>query len=230
MVEIDARMHCVVEGDTPSVMSKSVGLAIIELSSLFELLNPDIVLTVADRHETIATAIAASYQNILLAHTQGGEITGSIDESVRHAITRLAHLHFPASDDAYHRLIRSGEEESTIYNFGCPALDTIYAQDLRLPRKFLSNLGGSGDKLVDGKPFLTVLLHPVTTEYEDAEKEIQELMTALESVNEQILWLWPNVDASSETISKKIRQFKENNKNPAKIRFLRNLQLKTTIG
>ena len=102
-------------------------------------------------------------------------------------------------------------------------MDTIYAQDLRLPRKFLSNLGGSGDKLVDGKPFLTVLLHPVTTEYEDAEKEIQELMTALESVNEQILWLWPNVDAGSETISKKIRQFKENNKNPAKIRFLRNL-------
>ena len=78
-------------------MAKSTGLGIIELSQIFSSLKPDIVLTVADRFETMATAIAASYMNIPLAHTQGGEVTGSIDESVRHAITKLSHIHFPAT-------------------------------------------------------------------------------------------------------------------------------------
>ena len=78
-------------------MAKSTGLAIIELSNIFENSKPDMVLTVADRFETLATAVAASYMNIPLVHTQGGEVTGSIDESVRHAITRLANIHFPAT-------------------------------------------------------------------------------------------------------------------------------------
>ena len=96
--KIASKIYTVVEGETPTTMAKSVGLSIIELTTQFETLKPDIVLTVADRYETIATAIAASYMNIILAHTQGGELTGSIDESVRHAITKLAHIHFPATE------------------------------------------------------------------------------------------------------------------------------------
>ena len=95
--KIVGKIYSIVEGENPTTMAKSTGLAIIELSNLFENLKPDIVLTVADRFETLATAIAASYMNIPLAHTQGGEVTGSIDESVRHAITKLSNIHFPAT-------------------------------------------------------------------------------------------------------------------------------------
>ena len=98
------------EGETPTTMAKSTGLAIIELATQFENLKPDVVLTVADRFETIATAIAASYMNIPVAHTQGGEVTGSIDESVRHAVTKLSHIHFPATELARDFVIRMGED------------------------------------------------------------------------------------------------------------------------
>ena len=96
--KIASKIYTVVEGETPTTMGKSVGLSIIELTTQFENLKPDIVLTVADRYETMATAIAASYMNIPLAHTQGGELTGSIDESVRHSISKLAHIHLPATE------------------------------------------------------------------------------------------------------------------------------------
>ena len=98
--EPNAIVHSILEGETPTTMAKSTGLGIVELATHFENLKPDIVLTVADRFETLATAVASSYMNITLAHTQGGEVTGSIDESVRHAITKLAHIHFPATERA----------------------------------------------------------------------------------------------------------------------------------
>jgi len=130
--EPSAKVYFVLEGENPTTMAKSTGLAIIELSTIFERLKPDIVLTVADRYETIATAIAASYMNIPVAHTQGGEITGSIDESVRHAITKLAHLHFPATDKAAERLIKMGEDPRTVHVTGCPSLDLLMDLDLSL--------------------------------------------------------------------------------------------------
>lgn len=103
-----AHVQFLIEGETPTTMAKSTGLAIIELSTLFENLKPDVVVTVADRFETLATAVTASYMNIPVAHTQGGEVTGSIDESVRHAITKLSHVHFPATDVACQRLLCMG--------------------------------------------------------------------------------------------------------------------------
>ena len=104
-----ATVYSIVEGETPVTMAKSTGMAIIELATQFENLKPSVVLTVADRFETMATAMAASYMNMALAHTQGGEVTGSIDESVRHAITKLAHIHFPATARAAANLVRMGE-------------------------------------------------------------------------------------------------------------------------
>src|SRR5204862_7226928 len=104
----NATIRFIIEGETPSTMAKSTGLGLLELPTVFELLQPDVVVTVADRFETIATAIAASYMNIPVAHTQGGEVSGSIDESVRHAVTKLAHLHFPATDLAARRVVAMG--------------------------------------------------------------------------------------------------------------------------
>ena len=101
-------------------MAKSTGLSIIEFTSALSKLKPDIALVVADRYETLAAAISASYMNIFLAHTQGGEITGSIDESVRHATTKLAHIHFPATKKSKQNLIKMGENPKNVFNFGCP--------------------------------------------------------------------------------------------------------------
>src|SRR6185369_12153422 len=132
--EPTASVHSIVEGETPTTMAKSTGLGILELASQFENIKPDVVLTVADRFETIATAIAASYMNIPVAHTQGGEVTGSIDEGVRHAVTKLAHIHFPATARAREFVVRMGEDPETVYLTGCPSIDLIADLDISLPQ------------------------------------------------------------------------------------------------
>jgi UDP-hydrolysing UDP-N-acetyl-D-glucosamine 2-epimerase len=112
---LDAKVNMIIEGETPLTMAKSTGLGLLELPTIFDLLKPDIVISVGDRFETLATAIAAAYMNIILAHTMGGEVTGTIDESIRHSVTKLAHLHFPANQDAADRIIRMGEDPESVY-------------------------------------------------------------------------------------------------------------------
>ena len=204
--KIASKIYTVVEGETPTTMAKSVGLSIIELSTQFENLKPDIVLTAADRYETMATAIAASYMNIPVAHTQGGELTGSIDESVRHAITKLSHIHFPATELSKERLIKMGEDPNYIFNLGCPAIDEIAEIDMKLGFDFFNRSGGSGDTINQNKDYLVVLQHPVTTEYGKEAMNIEETIAAVKSLNMQTVWLWPNIDAGSDDISKKLRQ------------------------
>src|SRR5687767_9966285 len=121
----DARVNMIVEGETPVTMAKSTGLGLLELPTLFEMLRPDVVVSVGDRFETMATAVAGAYMNIPVAHTMGGEVTGTIDESIRHAVTKLAHLHFPANQPSADRIIRMGEDPSTVHVVGCPRIDLI---------------------------------------------------------------------------------------------------------
>jgi hypothetical protein len=103
-----ALIRLIIEGETPTTMAKSTGLGLLELPTVFEMLQPDIVVTVADRFETIATTVAAAYMNLPVAHTQGGEVSGSIDESVRHAVTKLSHLYFPATALSAQRVVAMG--------------------------------------------------------------------------------------------------------------------------
>ena len=121
--EIAARVFNVLEGENLSAAAKTTAIGILELSSVFENLKPDIVVTIADRFETMATAIAASYMNIPLAHIQGGEVTGNIDEKVRHSITKLADYHFVASESARERVLKLGENPTMVFNTGCPSID-----------------------------------------------------------------------------------------------------------
>jgi len=208
---IDSKVYMVVEGENPSTMAKSTGLAIIELSTIFENLQPDVVLTVADRYETLATAVAASYMNIPLAHTQGGEITGSIDESVRHAITKLAHIHFPTTKLSATRLIQMGENPDNIFVVGCPSIDAIRDLRLEITSEFISTYSkrGVGDSIDFREPYLVVLQHPVTTEFGHGAEQITETLEAISEINMQTVWLWPNIDAGSDDISKTIRTFRE---------------------
>lgn len=204
-----ATVYSIVEGETPTTMAKSTGLAIIELATQFENLQPDIVVTVADRFETLATAVAASYMNIPLAHTQGGEVTGSIDESVRHAVTKLAHIHFPATKLAAEYLVRMGEDPATVHFTGCPAIDLIANIDLSLPDDLFVRYRGVGAELVPKRPYLVVLQHPVTTEYGQGFAQINETLQAVARLGMQTAWLWPNVDAGSDDVSKGLRVYRE---------------------
>ena len=121
----DASIFSLIEGETPVTMAKSTALGLLELPTVFSQLKPDVVITVGDRFETMATTLAAVYMNIRLAHTMGGEVSGTVDESIRHAITKFAHIHFPACSDAYERILKLGELEETVHNVGCPRMDLV---------------------------------------------------------------------------------------------------------
>lgn len=208
---VNATVYCVVEGENLVTMAKSTGLMICELSTIFENAKPDVVVTVADRHETIATAIAASYMNIPVAHVQGGEVTGSIDELVRHSVTKLSHVHFPATQCAAERIVRMGEHPATVVTTGCPSLDLLAAMDPKIPAD-LPRRYKIEPPFDFSKPYMIVLQHPVTTEYGSGLKQIRETLDAVHAIGSQAIWLWPNVDAGSDDISKGLRLYREDHR------------------
>lgn len=216
-----AVVYSIVEGENLTTMAKSTGLAIQELATLLEMLRPDVALTVADRFETMATAITASYMNIPLAHTQGGEVTGSIDESVRHAITKLAHIHFPATARAAENILRMGEDPSMVHVTGCPAIDLCHNADTTLDPDFFARYKGVGPGLDPAKPYIVVLQHPVTTEYGQGFTQINETLQAVRRIGMQTAWLWPNVDAGSDAVSKGLRMYREKHR-PDNMHFFLN--------
>lgn len=222
--KINRKIYTLLEGENLLSMSKSTGVSIMEFSSIFNELKPDIVVVIADRYETLAAAVAASYMNIVLVHTQGGEVTGSIDESVRHATTKLAHIHFPASLKSKKNIIRMGEDPKKVFLVGCPSLDLIDKKNLKIDEKFKRKYSsyGVGELIIDfDKPYVVVLQHPVTTEYNLLNENINETIKGIMMIKHQIIWLWPNVDAGSDIVSKKIRKIRETKK-PKNIRWQKN--------
>jgi UDP-hydrolysing UDP-N-acetyl-D-glucosamine 2-epimerase len=205
----DAIVRFIIEGESPTTMAKSTGLGLLELPSVFEMLRPELVVTVADRFETIATAVAAAYMNIPVAHTQGGEVSGSIDESVRHAVTKMAHVHFPATELSARRIIAMGEDPAMVFNVGCPSIDLVAQTDLGLRPDAINQLGGVGARIDPTQPFVLMMQHPVTTEYGESFEQINRTLDAVAALGLQALVFWPNVDAGSEHIAKGIRLFRE---------------------
>lgn len=221
---ITSKVYNVLEGENLTVSAKTTGLAILELASVFDNIKPDIVVSIADRFETIATAIAASYMNIPLAHIQGGEVTGNIDEKVRHAVTKLSDYHLVATDDAKKRVLKLGENKNFIFNTGCPSIDIIKSKNYRLDFNPIKKYGGVGYEKFDlKKGYAVILQHPVTNEYEKAKAQIQMTLDAVYELNLQAFVFWPNVDAGSDGTSNGIRSFRE--KNPdAKFHFFKNME------
>jgi UDP-hydrolysing UDP-N-acetyl-D-glucosamine 2-epimerase len=224
--EITAKVFNVIEGENLTVAAKTTGIGIIELSTIFYNIKPDIVVTIADRFETMATAIASSYMNIPLAHVQGGEVTGNIDEKVRHSITKLADYHFVASGDALERVIKMGENPDFVFNTGCPSMD-IAAEVLQNPilnfnpvEKY-KGVGIPQDAFKNG--YLVVMQHPVTTEFSEAMLQITETLEAVMELNIPTYWFWPNVDAGSDGTSTGIRVYREQNEH-LPIRFFKNMK------
>ena len=223
--KIDEKVFMVLEGENPTSMAKTTGLGVMELANVFYKLQPDAVVTIADRFETIATSIAASYQNIPLIHIQGGEVTGNIDEKVRHANTKLADMHLVASEDAKDRVIKLGEEPKSVFNTGCPSIDLAneVKQNPDLDFNPIEKYGGVGENINWQDGYLVVMQHPVTTEYNSAKSDVTKTLEAVHQLDMPTFWFWPNVDAGSDGTSAGIRRFREI-KNPKNIRFFKNMQ------
>ena len=211
--KIDRQVYMILEGENLVTSAKSTGLGLAELATVFDDLKPDAVVTIADRFETMATAVAASYMNIPLVHIQGGEITGSIDEKVRHAITKLADIHLVASDKAAERVVRMGEDQERVFVTGCPSIDLARMARDTEPRNLdttLAHYGGVGSDVDLSDGYIVVLQHPVTTEYEQALDHVTHTLSAVRGGEYPTLWFWPNVDAGSDGTSKGIRIYREN--------------------
>ena len=208
---INAAIEMVLEGDTPLTMAKTTGLGIIEIATALQGLKPDVVLVVGDRYEIMSPTIASSYMNIPLAQTMCGEISGTIDENVRHAITKLAHIHFPASKDAEQRVLKMGEDPKHVYMVGCPRIDSVLKDKVALDGNLFSNYMGVGGEFNLEQPFLLVSQHPVTTEYIKSRMQIEETLEALDTLKMPTIMLWPNPDAGSDALAKGIRTFREKN-------------------
>ena len=207
---INAEVAYLVEGETPLTMAKSTGLGLIELANEFNRLNPDVVVTVGDRFETMSTVLAAAYMNIVVAHTMGGEVTGTIDESIRHAVTKFAHVHFPASNDARDRIIKLGENPEDVHMVGCPRIDLVHEilcekRELK-PEEVFQGVGRPFDL---ESPFIVVSQHPVTTEFGNGMQQVTKTLQAVQELGLPALVLWPNADAGSEDVSRGIRIWRE---------------------
>lgn len=217
---VASRIHLEVEGSIPTTMAKSVGFGAIEFASELQRLRPDIVLVVGDRYEMFSAVIAAAFMNLCIAHIQGGEVSGSIDESVRHAITKFAHYHFPSTRRAAEYVIQMGESPDRVFMVGCPSSD-ISLEDRPPVTSEQINATGAGAEIDADAPFLLVLFHPVTTTFGAEGQEVNQILRALDEIRMPTLWLWPNIDAGSDHVSKALRVFRET-RHPDWLRLAKN--------
>lgn len=210
--KVTETVYNVVAGENFVSAAKTTGMGIIELSTVFANIKPDMVVTIADRFETLATAVAASYMNIPLIHIQGGEVTGNIDEKVRHAITKLADIHLVSTQMAKERVVKMGEKPDNVYITGCPSIDI--AENVRKNYESLKfdpveKYSGVGKLLPNRDKYVVVMQHPVTTAVDEIRNQTKCVLEVGAKLDCQVYWFWPNVDAGSDGVSKEIRKFRE---------------------
>lgn len=207
---ISEKLYTMIDGGNNLTMAKTAGMLLIEMAQTFYRHKPDIALVMGDRFEALSIATAAAFLNVHVAHIQGGEVTGTIDEMIRHSVTKLSHIHFPSNDDAADRIHRLGEARETIFTVGCPSVDTIkgcsYSDNSALFENIIVR-PKDGRFFKPDESFLLVVQHPVTTAPDSAEKEIIETLKAIEDIGMQTIMLWPNPDAGSDKIAVGIRHY-----------------------
>jgi len=201
---IAAQVEMMVGGDTPSAWAKSLGVGIQGLAQVFSMLTPDLVLVTGDRGEMFAAAATAAYMNIPVAHIQAGDVSGHIDGSARHAMTKLSHIHFPACDDSAKRVEKMGEEPWRIFNVGAPQLDEI-VQGGRVSRNELRKIFN----LDFNSPTLLVIQHPVLVEHDQAFDQMIETMEAVKSIALPTVVIYPNIDAGGEGTIAAIKKYEQ---------------------
>jgi UDP-N-acetylglucosamine 2-epimerase (non-hydrolysing)/GDP/UDP-N,N'-diacetylbacillosamine 2-epimerase (hydrolysing) len=200
--EIAARLECLLSSDSDVGMAKTIGVATLSLADTLGRMRPDLLLLIADRYEMLAPATVALALRIPIAHIEGGEISeGAIDDAVRNALTKMAHIHFTSTELARLRVIALGEEPWRVHRAGAPSLDHLRRQRLYTREELERRLH------VDLKrPAVLVAYHPVTIA-QDTVREAEALFAALEELPEQILFCYPNADAGSRHLIERTKQF-----------------------
>lgn len=198
---VDREVLMLLDGDTGKAMAKSLGIGTASLAEAFESLKPDVVLLLGDRDEALAGALAAAHMNIPVAHIHGGDaMEGAvIDDSIRHSITKFAHIHFPASKKSAERIRKLGEEEWRITVSGAPGLDDILAGEYEEPHAVLDRYDLDTDT-----PLVLLVQHPVTTQSEQAGSQMAATIDAIQSFDIQTVIIYPNSDAGSDQIIEEI--------------------------
>jgi UDP-hydrolysing UDP-N-acetyl-D-glucosamine 2-epimerase len=221
--DIAASLFNVIEGGNHVAMAKTACLTALEFTNGLYTLEPDVVVICGDRFEQLAIAMAAAYLNITIAHIEGGDVTGSIDESVRHAITKLAHLHFVTNADAERRVLAMGEDPRYVYNTG--SLDVELASNAggRAITSEQLNSFGVGHEIDMRQPYLMVVQHPVTTERDNRE-HLETTLRAVASLDMPTIWFWPNPDAGTGEMADRLRHLREIHSSlTEKMRFITNV-------
>jgi GDP/UDP-N,N'-diacetylbacillosamine 2-epimerase (hydrolysing) len=196
-------VEMMLSSDTMVGMGKSIGLGVISMVDSLSRIQPDIVVVAGDRFEIFAASVAAMSLGIPIAHISGGEITeGAIDEQMRHAITKMSHIHFVALDKNRDRVLQMGEEPWRIHVVGGPWVETIRRVSVMSKKNIADQL-----KVDLGKPTILVTYHPVTLEVDDTKRQIDSLLTALEMIDLQIIFTYPNSDAGGRVIIEAIKKF-----------------------
>jgi GDP/UDP-N,N'-diacetylbacillosamine 2-epimerase (hydrolysing) len=202
-IEIAERIYTTLDGYTPATMCKSLGVLMLSLTDALSRLQPDIMVVLGDRGDSLVAAMVAAHMNIPVAHVQAGERSGNIDGMTRHAITRFAHVHFASGPDAGERLRRMGEEEFRIYTTGAPQLDELLNGCVASPEELVERFHLDLDR-----PIVVVLQHPVTDEFRDGEGQMLETLAAVSELAHQTVVIFPNTDAGSEQIRSVVERYR----------------------
>jgi GDP/UDP-N,N'-diacetylbacillosamine 2-epimerase (hydrolysing) len=212
----------VIEGGNHVAMAKTACLTALEFTNGFHSIDPDIVVICGDRFEQLAIAMAAAYLNKTIAHIEGGDVSGSIDESVRHAITKLSHFHFVTNGDAHRRVLAMGEAPEYVFNTGSLDVELAAHVSTELSNDTINGYG-VGHAVDITRPFLTVIQHPVTTEA-DNRTHLETTIRAVAAVDMPTIWFWPNPDAGTGEMSDSLRHLREHHADISqKIRFITNV-------
>ena len=204
--------------DTLCGMIKNTGVAVIGIAEALNKIKPDVVLVLGDRGEQLAAAMAAAHMNIPVAHLHGGEVSGTIDESIRHAVTKFAHIHLVATRKSKARVIKLGEKKENVYLVGAPGVDAVKKKG-ELSRKEIARYF----KFDPARPILLAVQHPVTTEFTEAERNIKALTRALRELNEQAVFIYSNSDAGYTKMMKELLGEIKKAKRDSKIKIYRSL-------
>lgn len=202
--DIDARVDMLLSGDNHASMAKSIGIGIYGMAQALETVDPDLVLVLGDRVEAFAGAISGAALNRIVAHVHGGEVTrGGLDESMRHAISKIAHVHFVATPGSRERLLRMGEHPDTVHHVGAPGLDTLLRTEwINLP----ALAGELGFPLAT--PYLLIVQHPVTTDADSAEYQMTETLEAAKITGMQTVVFYPNSDTGGRRMIDVIESYR----------------------
>jgi UDP-hydrolysing UDP-N-acetyl-D-glucosamine 2-epimerase len=204
---ISTSLFNVIEGGNHVAMAKTACLTALEFTNGFHAADPDVVVICGDRFEQLAIAMAAAYLNKTIAHIEGGDLTGSIDESVRHAITKLAHIHFVTNEQARRRVLAMGEDPKYVFNTGSLDVEVASRATAAITNERINGYGvGHGIDLA--RPFLLIIQHPVTTE-RDNRAHLEETLRAVSTLGVAAIWIWPNPDAGTGEMADSLRNFRE---------------------